>query len=112
MQDRVEMYNTVMALEEEQDSTLEETKVAPGTRVRKTSKVMFEPPEIEVAQDGKVTAEVHQVRKATEIFSKIKKYFLDLTSSNKSQKSVQGVTFRLCARRIRSPVTSQIPNIE
>ena len=75
MQDRVEMYNTVMALEEEQDNTLEETKVAPGTRVRKTSKVMFEPPELDAAQDGKVTAEVHQVIRATEIFSH-PKYFL------------------------------------
>lgn len=68
MQDRVDMYNTVMALEDEDSndvSVMEDKMVAAGPRVRKTSKVMFEPPEIEVAHadDGKesVTAEVHQV---------------------------------------------------
>ena len=71
MQDRVEMYNTVMALEDEDSSgvgtSMEDKPVATAApRVRKTSKVMFEPPpEIEVGsvEDGKesVTAEVHQV---------------------------------------------------
>ena len=62
MQDRVEMYNTVLALEDEANK---EAGEATG-RQRKSSKVMFEHPKIEMTDEGArvvdlVQAEVHQV---------------------------------------------------
>ena len=72
MQDRVEMYNTVIALEEE--AGVDTTAVAGAkSRVRKTSKVMFGPPDLSQLTDddntdaaaaadvNNVTAEIHQV---------------------------------------------------
>ena len=60
MQDRVEMYNTVLEMEQED-------KKEPETIQRKNSKVMFEPPQLEVTNENEkvvteeVEAEVHQV---------------------------------------------------
>ena len=72
MQDRVEMYNTVIALEDE--AGVDTTAVAGAkSRVRKTSKVMFGPPDLsqltdddntdntDAADVNNVTAEIHQV---------------------------------------------------
>jgi len=59
MQDRVEMYNTVLEMEQED-------KKEPETIQRKNSKVMFEPPQLEVTNENEkvvteeVEAEVHQ----------------------------------------------------
>ena len=61
MQDRVEMYNTVLEMEQED-------KKEPETIQRKNSKVMFEPPQLEVTNENEkvvtedVEAEVHQVK--------------------------------------------------
>ena len=62
MQDRVEMYNTVLALEDEASKEAGEVT----GRQRKSSKVMFEHPKIEMTDEGArvvdlVQAEVHQV---------------------------------------------------
>ena len=98
MQDRVEMYNTVIALEEE--AGVDTTAVAGAkSRVRKTSKVMFGPPDLSQLTDddntdntaaaadvNNVTAEIHQVG---DLILRIDNFLLNeiLDSSSNSSES-------------------------